>query len=159
MNDSTWNDQERLAALKRLREGVDAAIEVLTDRTKVLGVETRADRWRTQFGTVSIATRKDSVYVKDQEAFLEFVRSQDVPGAVVETVAEPFRKGILDRLRVRDMVGLKQVYDPATGEPVEWAGVKPGGQYVTVRGDDEAKSQAIDWALAWVDALPKEIGT
>lgn len=158
MSDEGWNDQERLAALKRLREGVDAAIEVLTDRTKILGEETRADRWRTQFGTVSIATRKPAVYVRDPKAFLEWVREAN-PGAIEETVLEAYRRSLLSGLRVREMDGDEVVVYPSTAEVLHWAGVKPGGQYVTVRADDEAKSQAIDWALAWVDALPKEIGT
>lgn len=153
MND--WSDQERLAALKRLREGVDAAIEVLSDRTKLAADETGADRWRTDFGTVSIAERKPSVYVKDPKAFLEHVRKSD-PEAIEESVAEWKRKAIMTALRIHD----GKVFwadDTLSAPPVPWAGVKPGTRYVTVRSDDDTKNQAIDWALAWVDALPKEL--
>lgn len=154
---SEWTDQERLAALKRLRDGVDAAIEVLSDRTKLAADETGADRWRTDFGTVSIAERKPAVYIRDQKAFVEHVRKSD-PEAIEESVAEWKRKAIMTALRIHD----GKVFwagDLLNAPPVPWAGVKPGSRYVTVRADEDAKSQAIDWALAWVDSLPKELGS
>lgn len=144
-----WTDPERLAALKRLREGVDAAISVLSDRVQDAAEASGADRWRTPFGTVSKAIRKEAVYIRDPRAFLEHVRQSD-PEAIEETVAEWKRKAVLSGLRI---VGGKVFWagDPLDADPVPWAAVKPGSSYLSVRPDDDAKNQAIDWALAWLE--------
>jgi hypothetical protein len=142
---------EQLAALKLLREGVDGAIKWLS--TEVLADESKADRWRTDYGTVSIAERDDAPFVKDMDGFIDHCRKH-LPDSVasVEQVKPWAQKQVMDRLRVHD----GKVLDTVTGEFVEWAGVKPGTRYVSVR--DAPKAQAIEEVLAWVDALPKEIG-
>jgi hypothetical protein len=143
---------EQLAALKLLREGVDGAIKWLS--TEVLADDSKADRWRTDYGTVLIAERSDAPFVKDMDGFIDYCRTH-VPESVAEVVqVKPWaQKQVMDRLEVVD----GQVWDTTTGEPVGWAGVKPGTRYVSVR--DAPKAQAIDQVLAWVDNLPKEIGT
>lgn len=143
---------EQLAGLKLLREGVDGAIKWLS--TAVLADDSKADRWRTDYGTVLIAERVDAPFVKDMDGFIDYCR-RHLDDSVVEVVqVRPWaQKQVMDRLRVVD----GQVWDTVTGESVEWAGVKPGARYVSVR--DAPKAQAVEEILAWVDALPKEIGT
>lgn len=137
------------AAFKALKAGVDEAIRLTQDEALEEAARTGADRWRTPYGTVSVAARKDAVEVVDERALLDYVR-EHAPTELVEQVRDSFRKALLARLTLAG----DQVVDATTGEVVPWAGVKPGGQdYLSVRDAGDAKQAAVEMVLGHLDEV------
>lgn len=153
------SNAERLAALKMLAAGVTAAIKVTEE---ALHAERKdSDRWTTPYGRIVVAYPKPKPYIRDQQAFQTYAERHltDAVETVTTTRVVPWaEKQLLDRIvQVGD-----DVLDTVTGEVVTWAGVKMGAPYLSMPKSDakeRAEGQAIEWALAAVDALPKEIDT
>lgn len=145
----------RLAALRALKYAIrnveTAEQEALLDEAAVSG----ASQWRTPYGTVSVAQRKETFTI-DPKSFLAWVEAEHP--TEVETVVRP---AFVDHIKALLTVVDGKVIRKDTGEVVPWAAVKPGGdRYVSIRGPE--KDTAVEAATALVrghvDELAAEIG-
>jgi len=139
---------ERFAALRTLEAALKHVLADAGEATIQHGSDTGADRWRTPWGTVSVAVRDDKPSISDEAALLAWVKDNH-PGEVVETVRPAFTKALLERAAIIDGM----VIDTATGEALPWAGIREGAVYVTTpTGDAKAKATAL-WETALRDRL------
>lgn len=109
-----------------------------------------SDRWRTPFGTVTIAHPKPKVTVNDEQAFEKWV-AQNHPDEIVQPPKPPpevrssFRTAVMGMLHDADG---KVIYG-ATGEVVDWATVTTSKEpYVSIRGPE--KDAAVERATALI---------
>lgn len=143
---STMSPAEYLAALLALEAGlkeqIGAAKRAVLDRAQ----EVDAERFKTPYGPVTVATRKGKVGISDPDAFLAWVKEHRPDEVVVtEQVRESYVKSVLeDRLVV--MRG--EVFDSKTGEPVEWATLGPDGNPYTTWTASEQQKEAKETARA-----------
>jgi hypothetical protein len=160
---TSWND--RLAALRIMEAGLIAAIKIAKKEALAesleLNAKHRVKQWETPFGDMVLVKGDPTAYVRDVEAYTKYVAAHLDGSVVTETVTRvaPWAdKQIMDRLAVVGDV----VVDSVSGEVVEWAGVKPPSPHMSLPASAKAtraRGQAVDWVLAQLDALPKEIGT
>lgn len=144
------NAATRHAGLKALRAGLDEAIaQTQGDAVDDFRRE-GTDRWRTPFGTVSIAMRQPQIRL-DPAAFLAWVkRHRPTEVITTETVRTSYQDAVVKRL----VIDGDDVIDPETGEVVEWASVQPGGHpYLSVRDANAAKAHAVQLVLGHLDEL------
>jgi hypothetical protein len=156
----TPNNIDRYAALRVWEAGVEKALAIIKARgikeaRAAYDSPARADRFRTPLGRVTFIPARETPYIKDPAAFLEAVREQD-PDQIETRVNPDYQKTRLARLLIVNGT----VYDPMTGEPVEWAGIGQGRDYLALPSSAEskaAKEQSADWVLDTVDAHLKEL--
>ena len=127
---------ERFAALRTLKDAIARVEANLT--AWIIANPEGADRWRTRFGTVTVAHPKPKPAIISDAELVDYCREHH-PEEVIEVVRPTFLKVLKDRLVV---VG-DDVVDPATGEVVPWAMVKQGNPYLSTPTSDEKKA-AID---------------
>lgn len=122
---NTMSPAEYLAALLALEAGLSEQIGAAKQAVLDRAAEVDAERFKTPYGPVTIATRKGKVRITDPAAFLAWVKEHRPDEVVVtEQVRDSYTKSVLeDRLVV--MRG--EVFDSTTGEPVEWAALGPDG--------------------------------
>lgn len=140
------------AALKAIKAGIDAALADTAESALADHHAEGIDRWRTPYGSVTVATRKPTAGIVDDAAFLAWARA-NAPGEIVETVRDSFRHAIERQLRILDD---GTVVHSGTGEAVPWAGVNPAGRpYLSVRDAAAAKESAIAMVTARLDELAR----
>jgi len=139
---------ERFAALKTLEAAVKAVAGEAADAAIEHGSDTGADRWRTEYGTVVIATRKDAPVIADEAGLLAWAK-EHAPTEVVETVRPTFAKILMDRCVI---VG-DDVIDTATGEALPFAMIRRGTVYASTPKSDAKETTVARWELLLTDRL------
>jgi len=116
------------------------------EKVYAAAAETGADRWRTPFGLVTVARRKPTIGVTDEQALTAWV-AENHPSEIVTTVTvrDSFRRSVLERLGDGHD---GTVIDTETGEVITWATVIEGSPYLSVRGAE--KDAAVQ---GWRDML------
>ncbi len=104
-------------------------------------VKSRGKSFYTDMGTVNIVIPQDSIELVDEQALAATLPVHQT----MLVLRDGVKRTILERLRVTDD---GDVMDPATGEIVTWARVRPGGApYVSWPRSKEqtaAKERAVD---------------
>jgi hypothetical protein len=155
------SDATKVAALRALRYAIAEIEEGLKGAVLNDYNELDTDRWRTPFGTVSVAHPKRKVVFDDAD-FMAWV-GQNYPTEIVtpEPVTPPpkvrdsFRQAMLTRLVAIDD---ETVVDKYTGMVVEWATTAlTKAPYVLVTGPE--KDAAIENAVALIAGKLDELTT
>lgn len=134
---------ERLAALKAIAHGLDAAIDHAERAVLAQMGQTGADRFRTKLGPVSKIVRKPTIRF-DDDKLIKF--AEDVAPWEIETrVRRTFRSQF-------DVIDGAVIYKP-TGEEVDFATVHPGTEGLTTRLSDEAKTTAEDLLITRIESV------
>jgi hypothetical protein len=133
----TLSQPERIALLRALKAALAAIDAEEAARVIETGSATQADRWRTPYGTVTIASKDDSIVITDSHAVLQHVK-ETAPTEIQESV----RPAYLSHLLADLVIDGDQVVSVETGEVVPWAKVKHGEPYVSTSG--EARKKAIE---------------
>lgn len=129
-----------MSALKA--RGVELRAEV-TDDVLALYLDAGSDRLAVDEGTVSLVKPQDTIRVRDEAALVAFVEANYPTEVTTTTVVRPaFRSALTGRMK--PLGG--QVYDPTTGEVVDWAEVVPAAapSSIQVRPNAAAKELAAD---------------
>lgn len=140
----TLNPAERYAALKLLAAGVDAALSQAADEAEQYRRTVRARSLETDWGTVGVARRKPTIAF-DEAGLLAWCEEHN-PDAIIRTVSDLARRS----LRARCVIDGEEVIDTSTGEPLDFATVTPGAEYLRVTLSPAAKEAA---AMADADQL------
>lgn len=130
------NPAERLAALRLLEHGLKAAITEAQAEADDYRQHVGARALTTPWGEVGLTRRKPAI-VFDDAALLEWCET-NAPEAIRRTVPTEARRGLAAKLTIDG----DDVVDPATGEVVEFASVRPGGESLRVALTGEAKDEA-----------------
>jgi len=133
---------ERFAALKTLEVAVKALASDAAEQAIQQGSDTGADRWRTEYGTVVIATRKDAPVIADEQGLVTWAL-EHAPSEVIQTVRPTFAKILMDRCTVDGY----DVIDTTTGEVLPFAMVRQGTTYVTTPKSDAKDNTITRWEL------------
>ena len=139
---------ERFAALKTLEAAVKAVASEAGEVAIQHGSDTGADRWRTEYGTVVIATRKDAPVIADEAGLLQWVK-ENAPTEIVETVRPAYAKMLMDRCAVDG----DTVIDTATGEALPFAMVRRGTVYASTPKSDAKEDTVARWELLLTERL------
>lgn len=124
---------QRLAALKALQHGVGEAIGRTEPEVRSAMNESGADRYRTPWGAVILATRQPTIRF-DEDQLLAFAEEADLDGVeVIKQVRPTFRN-------LFKIEGDSVIFGP-TGEVVEFATVQAGTSYLMTQLTAEAKEQ------------------
>jgi hypothetical protein len=150
------SDATKMAALRALRYAIEEIESGLKDELLDEFAEDGRDRWRTPFGTVSVAHPKLTL-VFDEDDFMEWVK-ENHPTEIVTPepqIRDSFRKAMTSRMAIIDN---GTVVDIQTGLVVEWATARRTKEaYVSVTGPD--KAAAIERAKALLDGRLDELTT
>lgn len=146
---------ERLAALKAIQSAIGDAIDVATKDVELTRTMTGAKSFDTRIGTVSWTVRQPTITF-DEAALLEWAK-ENMPHEVevITRVRDTLKKTLQNRFAVEDQHDPEGtvIYDQDTGETIEWAHVKPGSEYATVRLTAAAKDTARAAILANLDTV------
>jgi hypothetical protein len=141
---------ERLAALKAIQSAIGDAIDQATKDVELTRAMTGAKSFDTRIGTVSWTVRKPTVTFDDAALLVWAKENMPHEVEVVERVRDTLKTTLQKRLYAEDD---GTVWDSTTGELVEWAHIKPGSEYATVRLTQEAKDNARTAILANLDTV------
>jgi len=139
----------KLAVLRAIKVGVDAAFEQATREVETLRAMTNAKSFDTEIGTVTWTVRKPTIDFLDGP-LLEWAQ-ENMPHEI--DTSPRVRPTLKATLRKRFAVDGDTVIDPETGEEVDWAFVTPGSEFPTVKLTDEAKDNARQAILANLDTV------
>ena len=126
------------ASLKLLMHGLKEAEATAAAEADDFRRSTRAKQLETDYGLVALTRRKPTIVV-DDAALLHWAR-EHAPHVITETISTPAKRALLAGWEIAG----DDVIDPDTGEVVEFASVKPGGESLMVRLSPEAKAFAAD---------------
>lgn len=139
---------ERFAALRTLEVAVKEVAASEAETVIQHGSDTGADRWRTAYGTVVIATRDDAPVIADVPGFVAWAK-ENAPDEVEETVRAAFTKALLARC----VVDGDTVIDTMTGEALPFAMVRRGTAYATTPKSDAKDDSVGRWQALLTDRL------
>lgn len=141
---------EELAALKAIQAALAEPIKRAEEKVKDLRQQTGAKSFDTPVGMVVMAKRKPTI-TYDEEGLIAWAED-NMPWELEQvTRVRPSLYKTLDA-RLRDEDG-GEVVDTETGETVEWATVKPGTEYLTVKLTPEAKTAALTAVSGRLDMI------
>lgn len=137
------------ASLKLLMHGLKEAEADAAAAADEFRRSTRAKQLETDYGLVALTRRQPSIVV-DDAALLHWAR-EHAPHAITESISSAAKKALVGRWEIDG----DDVVDPETGEVVEFASVKPGGESLTVRLTPEAKAFAAEVLTHHADTLTR----
>lgn len=139
----------RLAALKAVKQGVDAAIEQATRDVEMLRSMTGAKSFDTELGSVVWTVRKPSIGFLEQPLL---AWAQENMPHEVETITR-VRSTLAATLRKRFEIDGDTLIDTVTGEQIDWAFITEGSEFPTVKLTEAAKDNARTAILTNLDTV------
>jgi hypothetical protein len=135
---------EARARAAKLRE------ELAADARAELAEQGTAPTWRIpDIGTVTLPVSKETVYVSDEQALLEWVKAQPGdPTDVIETVERLKPWYVHDLLTLVEGIAEDVVIEPDTGESIPGLRMRPGGVPGSLSFRPSRDAQAVARAAA-----------
>ena len=138
MPDTSPTPMDVYAALRLLEAGLKDAITAAAAAAEDFRAGTRAKQVETDWGLVSLTRRAPSIVV-DDAALLQWA-DEHAPHLVTRTIAPAAKKTIMGGWEIDG----DDVVDKATGEIVDFASVKAGGESLVMRLTPDAKALAAE---------------
>lgn len=148
---------EKLAALRALREGLNAAIDDATAEVEGVREQTGSKSFDTPYGLVYFAVSGDK-FAFDEPRFLAWAE-ENTPESVIPERSEVKVYPAHPSDTLRTAIGKRcvrigdDVFDALTGEPLPFASVVPGRETLAVKLTTATKLEAADLVRARIDDI------
>lgn len=148
---------EKLAALRALREGINAAIEDASADVEGVREQTGSKSFDTPYGLVLFSITEDR-FVFDEPSFLAWAE-ENAPESVIPARTEIKHHPAYPSGTLRANLGKRcvriggDVFDSLTGEPLPFATVVPGKETLNVRLTPATKADAADLVRSRIEQV------